>query len=233
MQPKPMPISKAKSFTALLEPLRNGLGWVIARVPFDVKKAWPVRRGLHVRGEIAGFAFRTSLFGFPNESGHYLLVNKKMQAAAKAKVGSKVRITLEPDMEQRETLIPPELTNALKGTRRLKVYFDRFSPSMRREIGKWVAEPKSVESRLKRTEKMVERLFLAMEGEDEPPPVLRAAFLSQPLAGQGWKALMPTQRRNHLLGIFYYESVEARERRATKAVEDALRAARKDSECEK
>ena len=33
------------------------------------------------------------------------------------------------------------------------------------------------------------------------------------------------QRRNHLLGIFYYESVEARERRAGKAVEEALRAA--------
>jgi hypothetical protein len=33
-----------KSFTAVLEPLRNGLGWVIARIPFDVAKAWPERR---------------------------------------------------------------------------------------------------------------------------------------------------------------------------------------------
>ena len=33
-----------KSFKAVLEPLRNGLGWVIARIPFDVAKAWPERR---------------------------------------------------------------------------------------------------------------------------------------------------------------------------------------------
>ena len=33
------------------------------------------------------------------------------------------------------------------------------------------------------------------------------------------------QRRNHLLGIFYYQSPEARERRAQKVVADALQKA--------
>jgi hypothetical protein len=33
------------------------------------------------------------------------------------------------------------------------------------------------------------------------------------------------QRRGHLLGIFYYQSPEARERRAQKAVDEALRVA--------
>jgi hypothetical protein len=56
--------STSKSFTAVLEPLRTELRWVIARIPFDVAKAWPVRRRLRVRGEIEGFAFRTSLFPF-------------------------------------------------------------------------------------------------------------------------------------------------------------------------
>lgn len=31
-----------------------------------------------------------------------------------------------------------------------------------------------------------------------------------------------TQRRGHLLGVFYYRSPESREKRAQKAVEDAL-----------
>jgi hypothetical protein len=57
-----MSASAAKTFTAVLEPLRTGLGWVIARVPFDVQKAWPERKRLRVRGDIEGFAFRTSLF---------------------------------------------------------------------------------------------------------------------------------------------------------------------------
>jgi uncharacterized protein YdeI (YjbR/CyaY-like superfamily) len=216
--------SVAKTFHAVLEPLRNGLGWVIARVPFDVQKTWPARNRLRVRGEIEGFDFRTSLFAESRGGGHFLLVNKKMQAGAKARVGAKVRITLEPDLEERPALIPEELAREMKGDRQLQKWFDAMSPSMRREIGKWVGEPKSAETRRKRAEKMAERLLLAMEGEQEPPPVLRAAFQRQPRALEGWNALTPTQRRNHLLGIFYYEKVEARERRVAKVVEDALRA---------
>jgi hypothetical protein len=35
--------------------------------------------------------------------------------------------------------------------------------------------------------------------------------------------MTPVQRRGHLLGIFYYQSPEAREKRARKAVEEALK----------
>ena len=222
--------SSARTFTATLEPLRNGLGWVIARIPFDIQKAWPVRNRLRVRGEIEGFAFRTSLFAESRGGGHFLLVNKKMLAGARARVAEKVRISLEPDLEERPALIPAELEAALKGDRKLRKWFDAMSPSMRREIGKWVGEPKGSDTRLKRAEKMAERLMQAMEGEDEPPPVLRVAFQHQPKALEGWNKLTATQRRNHLLAIFYYESVEARERRAAKVVEAALQAAERESQ---
>lgn len=212
-----------KSFTALLEPDGTALRWVIARVPFDIAKAWPVRRGRRVRGEIEGFAFRTTLFVQPGGGGHVLLVNKKMQAGAGARAGSRVRIWLEPDLEEREILLPAELAREISSDRRLRRWFDGLSESMRREIGKWADEPKSAASRRKRAEKMADRLMHAMEGEKEPPPVLRVAFQRHPLAEAGWKALTPTQRRNHLLGIFYYETAEGRERRAGKAIEEALK----------
>jgi len=203
------------------------LRWVVARVPFSIDKAWPVRNRLRVRGQIGGFAFRTSLFPDPRGKGYVLLVNKKMQAAAKAGPGTRVHIWLEPDLEERTVTIPGELARAFKAERRLRQWFSRLSESTQREICKWVNEPKSAEARQRRSEKITERLMLTMEGEVEPPPVLRAAFLRQPLAEKGWNALTPAQRRNHLLGIYYYEGGEARERRAAKAVEDALRAARK------
>jgi uncharacterized protein YdeI (YjbR/CyaY-like superfamily) len=224
-----MSSSTAKIFTAVLEPDRTRLRWVIARVPFDVAEAWPERRGLRVRGTIEGFAFRTSLFGFSNGGGHYLLVNKKMQTGARAGVGAKVRIRLEPDMEERPTTVPPELAEELKVDRSLRRWFDALSPSMRREIDKWVSEPKGAEARRLRAERMAERLMLAMEGEAETPPLLRAAFLCQPRARAGWEAMTAVQRRSHLLGIYYYQGVEARERRAAKAVEEALRVAQKGS----
>jgi len=216
-----------KSFKAVLEPLQTGLGWVIARVPFDVEKAWPQRRRLRVRGEIEGFAFRTSLFSNSRGGGHFLLVNKKMQAGAGASVGSQVRIRLEPDLEEREDLVPPELAKALRGDRRLPKWFAGLPYSWRKEIGAWVMEPKSAGSRQQRAERMAERLLLTLEGETELPPILQAAFLRQPLARTGWEAMTPVQRRRHLLSIFYYQAAESRERRTAKVVEETVRAARK------
>ncbi len=211
-----------RSFTAVLESDGTALKWTIARIPFDVAKAWPMRKGRRVRGEIEGFAFRTALFPRPGGGEHYLLVNKAMLAGAGARRGEKARIWLEPDLEEREILLPEELKRELNSDRGLRKWFDGLSDSRRREIGKWADEPKSPGSRKKRAEKMAERLMQAMEGEQEPPPILKAIFQRQPRAREAWFALTPAQRRNHLLGIFYYETAEGRERRAAKAIEDAL-----------
>lgn len=216
-----------KTFRALLEPTGEGLNWVIARVPFDPAEAWPVRRGRRVRGEINGFAFRTSLFPSAGGKKHVLLVNKKMQAGAGAKAGDTARFRLEPDMEDREAAVSPELGRALKAEAGLKRYYEALSPSMRRDIGRWTSEPKSSATRKKRAEQIAERLFLAMEGEEEPPPILRAAFQRQPAARLGWEAMTPIRRRNHLFGIFHYQTAEGRERRARVAIEDALKIAKR------
>jgi uncharacterized protein YdeI (YjbR/CyaY-like superfamily) len=136
---------------------------------------------------------------------------------------------MEPDLEERPAVVPAELAKALKGDRRLRKWFDGLGYSFRKDIGKWVSEPKSEASRKQRAERMAERLLLTLEGETELPPILHAAFLTRPEARKGWQAMTPVQRRNHLLGIFYYQGVEARESRVEKTVEDALRVARRGS----
>jgi uncharacterized protein YdeI (YjbR/CyaY-like superfamily) len=210
-----------KSFTAVLERDGTALQWIVARVPAEIAKAC----GRKVRGDIDGVAFRTTLFPHPRGGGLVVLVNKKIRTAAKIDLGAAVRIRIERDPEERPAETPAELEKHLRGDRALKQWYLKLSPSMRREANKWISEPKSAESRQKRALKMAERLLQAMEGELEPPPVLRAIFQRQPLARAGWEALTPVQRRNHLLGIFYYETPEARERRAAKAIDEALRRA--------
>jgi len=224
--------NRIQTFTALLEPDRTRLQWVIARIPFDPAAVWPERRGLRVRGEISsaeskgeGFAFRTSLFSGPGK-GRMLMVNKKMMDAVKATGGSQVKISIEPDLEERVAAMPPELACVLKGDRRLPRWFAKLSYSNRKEIEAWVTEPKSEEARKQRAERMAERLLLTLEGEIDLPPILQAAFQLQPLARKGWEAMTVTQRRGHLLGIFGYQSVESRERRAAKAIEAALQLTR-------
>jgi uncharacterized protein YdeI (YjbR/CyaY-like superfamily) len=222
-----MPPSVAKSFRAVLEPDHTRLRWTIARIPFDITRAWPVRRGLRVRGEINGFPFRTALFPDPQGEGKVLLVNKRMQAGAKARIGAEVQIRIEPDLEERAALMPPELAAALRQDRRLRRWFDGLGEYTRRTIGAMVSEAKSPEARENIAARVVERMLLTLEGELDPPPILKAAFQRQPLARTGWEAMTPAQRRTHLFGIFYYQTAEGRERRAGQAIDDALRRARK------
>src|ERR1700731_3664752 len=101
-----MSAPKPRTFKAILEATGDKLRWVIARVPFDIAKAWPERNGRRVRGTINGFAFRTSLFPEKGADRYVLLVNRKMQAGAKARPGETVRITLEPDLEGRPFEMP-------------------------------------------------------------------------------------------------------------------------------
>lgn len=224
-----MPTPKPKTFRARLEPLGNALNWTIARVPFDIAKAWPERRGRRVRGSINGFAFRTSLFPVEQGEGHYILVNKQMQAAAGVHSGGTAEFHLEPDFEEREVILSPELSRILNSEPGLRKWFNALSAARRRELGRFTLQPKSAEGRQKRAEQTAERLMLAMEGELETPPVLKAAFQRQPLAEAGWKAMTSTQRRGHLLGIFYYASPEARQRRAQQAIDQAIAVARRKS----
>jgi uncharacterized protein YdeI (YjbR/CyaY-like superfamily) len=181
------------------------------------------------KSDDGGFAFRTALFPDPRGEGKVLVVNRKMQVGARVSVGQKVRIRLEPDLEDRPAHVPAELAKALNADRRLRKWFDGLSYYLRRTMGAMVSEAKSAEARERMAERMAEWLLLAMEGESELPPILKAAFLRQPLAARGWEAMTPVQRRNHLLGIFHYQSVESRETRAAQAVEDALRVAKKRS----
>jgi hypothetical protein len=210
-----------------LEAAGTSLHWVIARVPFDLRKVWPMWKSRRVFGEINGFAFKTALIPGPKGEGFTLLVNKKMQAGAGARIGEAVQIKLMPDLGDFVIDVPAELAMILKRDRALKKFFEDLSLSMRKGFTNFVADAKTSETRQKRAEAMAESFMLAMEGEIEPPPLLRASFQQQPEAQGGWDLMTATKRRHHLLGIFYAQTVAGRQRRAAKAIESCIEVARR------
>jgi hypothetical protein len=215
----------AKRFRAVLEALGSGLGWTVARVPFDVKTAWKKMVRLRVKVEVGGEVFRTSLFVDSVHGGHVVLVNKKMQKAAGVGLGGMIDLALEPDLEEREALVPEELEKLLKSEKALAKWYAKLSEPTRREIGKYIDGVKGADAKRRRAEQIAERLILTMESEKELPPVIEVAFRRAPSARKGWEAMTMTQRRGHLMGVFYYQSPEAREKRVGKLVEDCLRVA--------
>jgi uncharacterized protein YdeI (YjbR/CyaY-like superfamily) len=140
-------------------------------------------------------------------------------------LGGMIDLAVEPDLEEREALVPEELEKLLKSEKALAKWYAKLSEPTRREIGKYIDGVKGADAKRRRAEQIAERLILTMESEKELPPVIEVAFRRAPSARKGWEAMTMTQRRGHLMGVFYYQSPEAREKRVGKLVEDCLRVA--------
>jgi uncharacterized protein YdeI (YjbR/CyaY-like superfamily) len=216
----------ARSFSAPLEYLRSGLGWVVAYLPFDAASVWGSRGRPKVKGEINGFAFRTSLF--PTRSGkHFLLINKRMQKGGRAVVGTKASFRLELDTEERTVTIPTELKRVLAGDRSVLRWFDKLNYSIRKWIVDWITDVKSADARVRRSEQIAEQLMSTMEAEHELPPMIQLAFARTLRAREGWDLMSTSRRRGNLLAIFYYRTPDSRARRLAKVVEEAAALAEK------
>ena len=219
----------AKSFQAPLERGFRRLGWITVRIPFDAVKFWGAKGLLKVKGEINGFAFRTSLF--PTGDGHHvLLVNKRMQTGAKASAGDVARFRLQPDREERTVTPPAEFRKALAEDRALCRWYDQLNYSLRKEIADWITDVKSAEARQRRAAQMAERLLATMEAERELPPFIRMAFARDGRAWEGWRQMSPSHRRRHLLSIYYYRDPVTRDRRVARTVQDAREFAERRAE---
>jgi len=199
------------------------LGWVIVRLPFDVKEVWGTGR-IKVYGQVNGVHFRTSLF--PQKDGtHFILVNNKIQKAARVFLGNTAEFRLELDTQPRVVAVPPEFESLLKQSKKMRRFFESLPFSYRSPISMWISEPKSTASRRRRAEQIAERLLETMEAEQELPPLIQTAFSGNPIARQGWLQMTPRQRRGELLAIFYYRNPESRARRLQKTLDFARQAA--------
>jgi uncharacterized protein YdeI (YjbR/CyaY-like superfamily) len=218
-----------KTYSAPLEHLRSGLGWVVAYVPFHAATVWGSGGRPKVKGEINGFAFRTSLF--PTRDGrHFLLVNKRMQKGAHAVAGTVARFRLEPDAEERTVIVPAELKRVLAEDRSLLRWFEKLNYSTRKWLTDWITDVKGADARIRRSEQVAEQLMSTMEAERELPPMLQLAFARNPRAREGWEQMSAIRRRGQLLAIFYYRTPESRARRLAKVLEEAAALAERKSD---
>ncbi len=210
-----------KTFSATLERWSaNNLGWTIIWIPFDVAKAWGSRGHLRVKGDINGFEFRTALL--PTRAGrHFMIINKQMQKGGKVRPGIAARFRLEADAAQRPVPAVPEFEKLVRSSRQLKKFYESLTPSMRTDIARFIGAAKQPATRLRRSERMAERLMETMEAERELPPLIKQALARDPEAAKAWEQLSASHRRRHLLAIFHYRDPESRLRRLARTFETA------------
>ncbi len=149
-------MAKQKFSAKLIGRGPNG-AWTFLPIDFDVHSTLGIQARQAVKGTINGFPFRNSLM--PEGDGTYvMMVNKELQAGAKAKAGDTVNVTLEIDDTPRSVEIPDDLQASLTKVAGAGNAFAALSYSHQKEFVDWIGEAKKVETRARRIEKSLEML---------------------------------------------------------------------------
>jgi hypothetical protein len=127
----------------------------LVELPFDVKEAYGTARP-KVKATVNDVTLRTTVSVYGGRS--YVGFRKEIQEAAGIRIGDRVRVRIEPDVEPREIEVPDDLARALKKDPAASQAFEGLSYTHRKEYTRWVEDAKKPETRQRRVEKTIEML---------------------------------------------------------------------------
>lgn len=140
-----------KTFKAVIQ--NAGGGGAFVEVPFDVEKEFGSKKP-KVKASIEGIPYRGTLVRMGSDC-HLLLVLKSIREQAGKTFGDEIKVTVEPDTEERIVEIPAELKKAFRTEKDAKAFFDTLSYTHRREYVMWINEAKKEETRQSRIAKTI------------------------------------------------------------------------------
>ena len=143
-----------KTFRAVIQDAGGGGAFV--EVPFDVEKEYGSRKP-KVKALIEGIPYRGTLVRMGTDC-HLLLVLKSIREQVGKTFGDEIKVTVEPDTEERVVEIPSELKKLFKVEKQAKAFFDKLSYSHKREYVMWINDAKKEETRQNRITRTIEML---------------------------------------------------------------------------
>jgi hypothetical protein len=134
-----------------------GGGGVFIYIPFDVFEIYGTRGQVKIKATIDGYLYRGSIVNM-GKGKHLLGIRKDMRQAIKKEIGDNVHIILEKDTEPRIVEIPDDFSDALEPYPELKLKFDNYSYSHKKEYIGWITSAKKPETRQRRIVQVIEKL---------------------------------------------------------------------------
>lgn len=147
-------MTKKQTFKAVI--LDAGGGGAFVEVPFDVEKEFGSKRP-KIKAMIEGVPYRGILTRMGTEC-HLLIILKDIREQIGKTFGDEIKITVEPDTEERVIEVPAGLQKAFKTEKKAKTNFEKLSYTHRREYVNWINEAKKEETRQNRTVKAIDML---------------------------------------------------------------------------
>lgn len=124
--------------------------WTIVKVPFNAKKVFGSAGHSRIMGSIDGIPFKGLGLMPMGEGVHCFPVKAELRKIIGKNSGDTVNVILEKDPEIPVIEVPTELKEAFKASKEAKKMFDAYTPSMRKEHCRYIAEGKKKETREKR-----------------------------------------------------------------------------------
>src|SRR5205085_3420810 len=93
--------------------------------------------------------------------------------------------------------LPSFPTRRSSDLKQLQKFYQSLSPSTRADMSRFVAASKQSATRVRRAERMAERLMETMEAERELPPLMRQAFVQN--AGRSEEHTSELQSQSNLV----------------------------------
>lgn len=155
-----MPTETAITLNATLEHATSGAyqQQYIMPCALDPHTLWNLPKGpVYVLVEMGGKTFARALVA-DGLGGWFLSVSKDVMNQAGLKVGGTHSITLRPNPTPAAIELPAELEAALDQFENARPRFEALSPSRKRNIAKWAADPKKPETRVARAIKLADAL---------------------------------------------------------------------------
>jgi len=144
----------SRSFTTAVQ--RDSRGRVIVPLPFDPSEAWGPKARHHITGMVGPRRVRGALSG--EGTGARLVLGPAWWRDAGLADGDTVRVVLEPEGPQQDTLAP-DVTAALAASPAARDFFDSLATFYRKGYMRWVdATRRRPDVRAARIAEMVELL---------------------------------------------------------------------------
>ena len=121
------------------------------------KQAGKEKGTIPIKGTLDGHRYIQTLVKYSGKWRLYL--NTPMRKAVKKDVGDTVTVTVEFDPIERTIPIHPKLLNALQQNQKAKNIFEHLSPSLQKEIVRYIANLKTEESITKNVTRAIQFLL--------------------------------------------------------------------------
>lgn len=151
------PTSKPIAFAAVIEQHQN-MDAAFVTVPFNVAEVYGTKGQVKVKATFDGFAYRGSLAPMGN-GAHVLGIRKDIRKAIGKTFGDLVEVTIEPDLEPRVVILPPDLEAQFNMNPAARKAFTKLSFSHQREYVQDIEAAKKPETRQRRVLKTIENLL--------------------------------------------------------------------------